>query len=327
VRFESYYFLLLLVLIPLLYRYWQRQNLPPRIFFPLTAKKEARAFNPSRASLWFRCLALALLIVALARPQTAFRETERSVSGVDIMLVMDVSASMNIEDLDERSRFSVAKETLENFVKSRSNDRIGLVVFSGEALTLTPVTLDHSLVLKSIKEARSGILKDGTAIGDGLATGVSRLRDSHAKPRIIVLLTDGDSNVGQVDPLTAGDLATGFGIRTYTIAIGTEGRVRMPIRQSGPFGQEIVTYQWFDNALNTELLEKIAANTKAKFYRVTDAGTLTKVFQEIDALEKTELKTTEKTRYDDHYQLFLKWGVALFVLEQALSLLWWRRVV
>jgi Ca-activated chloride channel family protein len=169
-------------------------------------------------------------------------------------------------------------------------------------------------------------LKDGTAIGDGLALAVSHLRDSKAKSKVIILCTDGDNNVGQVDPLTAGELAAGYGIRVYTIAIGTEGRVKMPIRQKGIFGNTITTYQWFDNALNPELLQKIAEVSHGKFYRVTDEATLASVYKEIDALEKSEIKTREKIKYDEMYEKPLKLGLLLLFLELLLSRVWWRTV-
>ncbi|MCM2321626.1 MAG: VWA domain-containing protein, partial [Oligoflexia bacterium] len=163
-----------------------------------------------------------------------------------------------------------------------------------------------------------------TAIGDGLSLAVGHLRNSKAKSRVIVLLTDGDNNVGQVDPGTAGELAAGYGIRTYTIAIGREGKVRMPIRQQGPFGNAITTYQWFDNALNPELLEAIAKVTGGRFYRVTDEDALLSVFREIDRLEKSEIKSTEKVRYEENFQKPLKLGLLLLLLEQVLARGWWR---
>ena len=269
-------------------------------------------------------LLVSITAVALARPQTSYKQTERKVSGIDIMMVMDVSASMNIEDLADRSRLAIAKETMETFIKGRQNDRIGFVVFSGEPLTLAPPTLDYGLVLKSVRDVQIGVLRDGTAIGDGLSLAINRLRNSTAKSRVIILLTDGDNNVGQVDPATAGELAAGFGIRVYTIAIGREGRVKMPIRRQGALGNVITSYQWFDNALNPELLQQIAQGTHGKFYRVTDASTLDRVFSEINQLEKSDVKSNERTRYDEAYQSPLRLGVLALTLEQILAWGWWR---
>jgi len=323
-RLSSWGFLFLLLLLPLLHRWWMHRNRPARVTFPLKVPTMAGVKNPLRAIFALKYIAFAMIVFALARPQESYRQTERSVNGIDIMMVMDVSASMNIEDLNERSRFDVAKEVMDSFVRGRSNDRIGFIIFSGEPMTLAPLTLDYSLVLKGIQDARSGILKDGTAIGDGLSLAVNRLRDSKAKSRVIILLTDGDNNVGQVDPATAGDLAAGYGIRVYTIAIGKEGRVRMPIRRQGPFGNQIVTYQWFENALNPELLQHIAKITDGRFYRVQEADTLEKVYKEIDQLERSEVKSTERVRYDEQFQKPLKLGFALLVLEKFLSYGMWR---
>jgi len=262
--------------------------------------------------------------VALARPQQSFTRTDRSVGGIDIMMVMDVSASMNIEDLGERSRLEIAKGTMESFIQGRENDRIGFVAFSGEPLTLAPPTLDYGLVLRSLRDVKIGVLKDGTAIGDGLSLAINRLRGSTAKSRVIILLTDGDNNVGQVDPGTAGDLAAGYGIRVYTIAIGREGRVRLPIRTQGVFGNTITTYQYFDNALNPELLKKIAQLTRGKFYRVTEESALSSVFREIDGLEKTIVRSRSDVRHEERFSKPLLAGLALLLLELALSRLHWR---
>lgn len=323
-RFADWPYLLLLLLIPVLHRWWKERNRPARVIFSLPVPTKATIRDPLKTLLALKYVGWALLVVALARPQTSFRQTERTVSGIDILMVLDLSASMNIEDLSDRSRFEIAKETMENFIKGRQNDRIGFVAFSGEPVTLAPPTLDYGLVLKSLREARIGVLRDGTAIGDGLSLAVSRLRNSKAKSRVIVLLTDGDNNVGRVDPGTAGELALGYGIRVYTIAIGREGRVKMPIRQKGIFGDTVTTYQWFDNALNPELLQQIAKNTGGRFYRVTDEGALTSVFTEIDRLERTEVKSTERVRYDEEFEKPLKLGLLLLLMELILARGWWR---
>ena len=325
-RFESPLFLFLLILIPLLYLFFKKQNKPAAIRFSVPIPKHLYANDPSRYSVWIKLAALTLMIIALARPQNSFKQTQRQVSGIDILMVLDLSASMNIEDLSERSRIDIAKRVMEDFIKGRQNDRIGFVVFSGEPLTLAPPTLDYGLVLSSLRSAQTGSLKDGTAIGDGLALAVNRLKDSKAKSRTIVLLTDGESNIGQVDPLTAGDLASGFGIKVYTIAIGREGRVRMPIRQKGVFGNTVTTYQWFDNQLNTDLLQQIAKRTEGKFYRVQDEKALDKVFEEIDQLEKTEVKSTDKTHYEEAYSKILVIALLLMMLDMLLRRLVWKVV-
>ena len=322
--FNSWPFLLLLFLIPVLHRWWLNRNRPARVRFSIPIPEGARQRSPLEVLLYLKYLGLGFVILALARPQTSFKQIDRTVAGIDIMMLLDVSASMNIEDLAERARIEVAKSTMEGFIQGRQNDRIGFVMFSGEPLTLAPPTLDYGLVLRALHQASIGVLRDGTAIGDGLSLAISHLRSSRAKSRVIILLTDGDNNVGQVDPATAGELAAGYGIRVYTIAIGREGRVKMPIRQRGPMGNTVTAYQWFDNALNPELLQQIAKNTQGKFYRVTDATALGSVFKEIDQLEKNEVKSHEKVRYDEWFQWPLKLGLLLLVIEQILQRVGWR---
>lgn len=323
-RFAQIFLLAILLLLPIFHRYWRRRNQPARVRFSIPIPKSVRRMDPTRLLLFIRYAAMVFLIIALARPQESHRQSQRQVSGVDLMMVMDLSASMNIEDMTEESRITTAKRTIENFVKRRNDDRIGFLVFSGEPLTLVPPTLDYGLLLRELRRVETGMLKDGTAIGDGLSVAVNRLKNSTAKSRVIILLTDGENNVGQIDPLTAGELAAGYGIKVYTIAIGKEGRVRMPIRRKGMLGDTITTYQWFDNQLNPALLQQIAKATDAKFYRVEDKQTLEEVFQDIDRLEKSEIKINEKIRYDEMFANFLLVGLFLLAAERLLARFWWR---
>lgn len=323
-RFTQIYFLGLILLLPLLHHIWKKRNQPARVRFSIPIPKSVRRFNPTRILLFLRYTAIIFAIIALARPQESHRSTQRQVSGIDIMMVLDTSASMNIEDLAEESRMTTAKRTVEEFIKRRNDDRIGYLVFSGEALTLVPPTLDYGLILREVQRTDTGMLKDGTAIGDGLAVSVGRLKNSKAKSRAVILMTDGENNVGQVDPLTAGDLAAGYGIKVYTIAIGKEGRVRMPIRRRGMMGEIVTNYQWFDNQLNPDLLKKIAKATDGKFYRVEDRAALEEVFHDIDRLEKSEVKVNEKIQYNELFLKPLLIALLLFGLERLLARLWWR---
>lgn len=279
-------------------------------------------FWPFLASL----IAGALLIFALARPQTSYQKVKKSVEGIDIMLVLDLSASMRIEDFRDQNRLEVAKPIIHDFVMGRVSDRVSFETFSGEAVTLVPPTLDHALLLQALQNVDIGDLKDGTAIGDALATAVGRLKESTAKSRVIILLTDGDSNVGAVDPLTAGELAKGYGIRVYSIAIGKEGRVAMPFIQRDIFGRQVKTYQYYDSSINPELLKKISSMTGAKFYRVQDdENTLRNVFKEIDKLEKQKIETNEQVKYDEKFMSFVQ--IAFFMLILGfLARNWWVRV-
>jgi len=323
-RFESWYYLLILLLIPVFHRYWMKTNRRPGILFSPKLPRTIQKSSPIRKRLFLRYLAFIFLVFALARPQESFERKSRVVSGIDIMMVMDVSMSMNIEDLSAVSRLEVAKNTMRSFVEGRKNDRIGFLIFSGEAFTLAPPTLDYGLVNQAIDAVEVGKLKDGTAIGDGLALAVSRLKSSTAKSKIIILLTDGDNNVGQVDPATAGDMAAGFGIKVYTVAIGTEGRVKLPIKRKDFTGRERVYYQWFDNALNPDLLKRISEQTFGNFYRVTDADALTKVFSEIDQLEKSKVDSSKETEYSDKYRGFLLASLLILLLEQFSVFAIWR---
>jgi Ca-activated chloride channel family protein len=321
-RFAHWPFLILIPLVFALHRLWKRQNQPPSVKFPLPIPAFASKFDRQTVLLVLQYIGLSFLLIALARPQTSHRQIDRNVNGIDIMMVMDFSQSMNIEDMGSRSRFDIAKEVMESFIQGRKDDRIGFVIFAGESLTLAPPTLDYDIVLRALRLSEMGVLKDGTAIGDGLAAAVSRLRNSTAKSRIIVLLTDGESNVGQVDPLTAGDLAAGFGIKVYSIAIGRDGKVDIPIKKNGV----VVSVMHYDNTLNTELLEKISTATKGKFYRVEDENTLTSVFKEIDSLERTEIKSIEKVRYDEKFHAPLLAGLLTLALAQILGSFVWRSV-
>jgi Ca-activated chloride channel family protein len=270
-------------------------------------------------------IAAAFFIIALARPQTSFNKIKKNVEGIDIMLVLDLSASMRIEDFRDQNRLETAKPIIRDFIAGRPTDKIGFQVFSGEAVTLVPPTLDHTVLTQALRGAEIGDLKDGTAIGDALATAVGRMKESLAKSRVIILLTDGDSNVGTVDPLTAGELAKGFGIKVYTIAIGREGRVAMPFVQKDIFGRQVKTYQYFDSSINPELLRQIASLTGGKFYRVEDdADVLRGVFQDIDKLERVRIETSEQVKYNEQFMNYVWVGVFFFVLAFSMQHFFWR---
>ncbi len=325
-RFKDVIFLFFPLLLLFFHWRWRRNRRLrlPAFTFPVPIPNAVRRASPE---VWFRALrslAIVFFCIALARPQWGTSQHKRNVEGIDILITLDVSASMKIEDLADRSRMDVAKDTIEEFIKGRSDDRIGLVAFSGEPLTLAPLTLDYGLVRRALQEVSFGVLRDGTAIGDGLALSVSHLKNSTAKSRVIILLTDGDNNVGQVDPGSAGELARAWGIRVYTIAIGKEGRVRLPIDQQTPFGRTIRTYQIFDNALNPELLKQIAAATQGKFYRVTDEQALGDVFHEIDRMERTSNQSTERVVYEERFTWPLTLGLLFLFAELVLARLWWR---
>lgn len=322
-RFLYPWVLLGLPFIFVLYALIWRHTLKPawiRITLPKVSEKSP-AFG---LATFLKLMALGCMVIAASRPQQVRSVTERSVSGVDIVLALDVSASMAIEDLADESRLSVAKGIMKDFVIARRNDRIGLVMFSGEPYTLSPPTLDAGLVLHQLSQADLNLLRDGTAIGDGLALSVGHLRQSKSKSKVVILLTDGENNLGQVDPLTAGELAKGYGVRVYTIAIGTEGPVKIPIKTRNVFGQMVVSYQYEQNSLNPELLQKIAQLTQGRFYRVTDQNTLAQVFHEIDQLERSDQKIKNRVLATEMFHPWVLLSLLMVLASLSLERFWWR---
>ncbi len=242
--------------------------------------------------------ALSGLAIVAARPTQVTSWVEKWSEGIDIMLVVDLSESMEANDL-EPSRMIAAKSVIRDFIRRRSEDRIGLVAFGGEAVTKCPLTRDYDFLQSSVEEMRSGELKQGTAIGMGLANGVGRLRNSKAKTRIIILLTDGDSNVGAVNPITAATLARQDGIKIYTIGIGKSDRVLVPIYSHDPFGRKRQLVAQVPSYLNPELLRDISRLTGGKAYLARDPGMLNRILREIDSLEKTKVKGIPRERKDE----------------------------
>jgi len=326
-RFASPWVLFLLVLIPVVFIFWKKASKQPSIIIPLQIPESTgNSFSTSLISTILKLISFILLVLALARPQSISKTQDRKESGIDIIMVLDVSLSMLIQDMGESNRMEIAKDTFRSFIEGRNNDRIGFVIFSGEPLTLAPPTLDYGLLLAQLNTVQPGTqgLRDGTAIGDGLALAINRLKKSTAKSRVIILLTDGDNNVGRIDPVTSGDLALGYGIKVYSIAIGTEGRVRQPFPQQTPMGT-VYQYAWVENRLNPSLLKEISEKTNGKFFRVTDEKALQQVFKNIDKLEKSEIITKDKVRYQEEYAFPLVLGLLVILFEKMISIFWWRQ--
>ncbi len=256
-----------------------------------------------------RIIAFGLLIVALARPQSTESWSETKTEGLDISLCLDISSSMQAMDL-KPNRLEAAKEVAMEFVNGRPGDRFALVAFSAESYTACPLTSDRAIVVNQIKELRFGLIEDGTAIGMGLATSVNRLKDSKAKSKIIILLTDGVNNSGLVGPSTAAEIAEGFGIRVYTIGVGTKGTA--PYSVQTPFGQQI---QQVKVEIDEQGLTEIASMTGGKYFRATDNQKLKDIYAEIDKMEKTILDTQDYSSRKEEYFLFLLSGLVLLISE------------
>lgn len=263
-----------------------------------------------------RMLAIGLILVALARPQTQDVSTQTKTSkGIDIVMAIDVSSSMLARDL-KPSRLSALKKVAANFIANRTADRIGLVVYAGESYTKTPITSDKALVVDVLNKINyDGVINDGTAIGMGLATAVNRLRDSKAKSKIIILLTDGVNNTGFVDPKTAAGLASSFGIKTYTIGLGSNGSAPAPValRPDGSF-----VYQLSKVEIDEDLLKDIAKQTGGSYYRATDNKKLEAIYKEIDKLERTEVEEIRYTKYHEKFRLFVFLALGALLLEWLL---------
>ncbi len=252
---------------------------------------------------------VALVIVALARPQLENTVVQRSAEGIDIMLVLDISSSMKAEDL-KPNRFDAAKMVAKDFVDKRLSDRIGLAIFARKSFTVVPPTLDYPLVKKLIDEVQMGVVEDGTAIGMGLATAVNRLKDSVAESKVIILLTDGQNNAGEIDPVTAADLAASFEIKIYTIGAGTRGMAPYPVVDA-VFGKR---YQNIAVDIDETMLTQIAQKTGGEYFRAIDTESLAGIYGRIDQLERTEIDELIYTDYQDLYPRYLLPGILLLVL-------------
>ena len=260
-------------------------------------------------------IAIGLLIIAMARPQLSLTEEKVKAEGIDIMLVMDLSSSMLSKDFDP-DRLEVSKMVAKEFVEKRVHDRIGLVVFSGEAFTQCPLTTDHNIVTDFLSGLQVGMLQDGTAIGMGLATAVNRLKDSEAKSKIIILLTDGVNNAGYINPNTAAEIAKEYNVKVYTVAVGTMGQALSPVnrRSDGEYMFAMANVE-----IDTELLKQISELTDGKYFRAIDRESLENIYAEIDRLEKTEIEVNVYKRYKDEYRKFLYPALFLLIATWLLS--------
>ena len=267
-----------------------------------------------------RLIAVALLIIALARPQSFATGENVYTEGIDIAVVLDISGSMLAEDF-KPNRLEAAKDVIDEFIAGRTSDKIGLVVFSGKSFTQCPLTIDYSVLRNLLGEIKSGMIEDGTAIGLAIANGVNRLKDSKAKSKILILLTDGVNNAGEIDPITAANIAQTFGIRIYTVGVGTRGNAPYPFQT--PFG---VQYQMVPVEIDEAILQQVADITDGHYFRATDNKKLEEIYKEIDKMEKTRV---EITSYRNAKELFYNWalaGLLLLFTEIVLSRTYLRRL-
>ncbi|MDL2222240.1 VWA domain-containing protein [Parabacteroides sp. OttesenSCG-928-N08] len=305
------YLYLLLLLIPLIawYIYKLRRSQASM------QVSSTEAFRAPKSASWrvylrhvpfvLRMIALGILIIVLARPQSTNSWQNTSTEGIDIMLALDISTSMLAEDL-KPNRLEAAKDVAASFINGRPNDNIGLVVFAAESFTQCPLTTDHTVLMNLFKDIKSGIIQDGTAIGLGLANAVSRIKDSQAISKVIILLTDGSNNRGEIAPVTAADIARTFGIRVYTIGVGTQGEAPYPFQT--PYG---VQYQNIKVDIDEPSLKQIATVTGGQYFRATDNASLKEIYAEIDQMEKTKISVQQYSKKQEEY---LHWALLAFGL-------------
>lgn len=310
------YFILLTLLIPYIIWYWRnRKHSEPtmRVSTVVAYYKAPKSWRQRivHTPMLLRCLAFVMIVCVMARPQTRNSWDNKSVEGIDIMLAMDVSTSMLAEDL-KPNRLEAAKNVAAEFVAGRPNDNIGLTIFAGESFTQCPMTTDHASLLNLLGSVRTdiaarGIISDGTAIGMGLANAVSRLKESKAKSKVVILLTDGSNNMGDISPMTSAEIAHSLGVRVYTIAVGTNKVAPYPVPVAGG-----IQYVNMPVEIDTKTLSEIAQITNANSYRATNNRELSQIYEDIDKLEKTKM---DVKRFSKHYEAYQPFAiVALFLL-------------
>ena len=318
---EYFYLLLLIPFISLWYWYKYRKDYPVmRVSgmkgfdrLPQTFKQRLIPFTYV-----LRLLAISFVIIGLARPQTSHHSKDFSVEGIDIVMAMDISSSMLAMDL-QPNRLEAAKKVAMDFVNERPNDRIGAAIFAAEAFTQCPLTTDHKVLNRLIGEMKSGILEDGTAIGDGLGTAVNRLKDSKAVSKVVILLTDGVNNRGAIDPQSAAEMAKMYNIRVYTIGVGTHGTAPYPVQTM--LGQQV---QQMEVKIDEELLKAISKVTKGKYFRATNNKKLASIYEEINAMEKSKIDVTKIERMEEVFFGFVLMALVFLILEFILKYVYLR---
>jgi Ca-activated chloride channel family protein len=315
IAFAEPLFLYLLVLVPAMIAFYilKQQKVTASVRMPgLQSFAEAETtFRHYLRHILFalRTIAITLLLIVLARPQITDKFQDVSTEGIDIVLTQDISGSMLSRDF-KPDRLEAAKNIATEFISGRPYDRIGLVVFSGESFTQCPLTTDHAVLINLLREIQSGMIEDGTAIGMGLATAVNRIKDSPSKSKVIILLTDGVNNRGEIAPATAAGIAKTFGIRVYTIGVGTQGMAPYPVQT--PYG---IQYQDMPVEIDEGILQEISQTTGGKYFRATDNDSLEKIYKEIDKLEKSKIDVKQFSRKEEKYLLPALIAFFMLVIE------------
>jgi Ca-activated chloride channel homolog len=319
------YLFLLLLLLPIIYWYVKEMH-KSDASLQISSHKSLQKFTKStkvklrHIPFVLRVLAISFIILALARPQSSNSWRTESTQGIDIMMALDVSGTMQGEDL-KPNRIEAAKTVASEFILSRPNDNIGLVVFAGESFTQCPLTTDHAVLINLFNAVKFGIIEDGTAIGLGLANAVNRIKDSKAKSKVIILLTDGSNNRGDIAPITAAEIAKTFGIRIYTVGVGSYGKVNVPVQT--PMG---IQYQQMESEFDEKSLQNIAGLTGGKYFRATDNSKLRHIYQEIDQLEKTKINVKQFSKKSEQFYTFSLVAFVLLLLEVLLRNTYFRKI-
>ncbi len=327
-RFAAPIVLLLLVVVPvILYVYFVRRRgrvTPIRYSDTrlVSDLKPTARVKQRHLVILLRAIIITLIIIAAARPQAGTVMYEVSAEGIDIMLVLDISSSMKAEDFRPENRLAVAKGVITDFVKGRTNDRIGLVVFAKQAFTQCPLTLDYGVLLNFLDEVDFGLLEDGTAIGLAVATGLNRLRESDAESKVMILLTDGVNNAGFPDPRPAAEMAEALDVKVYTVGVGKPGKAPYPV-DDPIFGRR---YRYLPEQIDEQMLKEMAQTTGGLYFRAKTPEMLADIYDQISALEKTEIKSEQYTRYRELFGYFALIGLGLFLLELFLTHTHFRRI-
>jgi len=315
IEFLYPWILVLLLIIPFLFWWIKYKSIKNKAYIPMPSLEGLKENTANWKTLlynsipFFKLLALALLILAFARPRLSLKQESVNAEGIDIVMAIDVSTSMLATDF-KPNRLEASKKVAIDFINNRPYDRIGLVVFSGEAFTFSPVTTDHDLLVSLVEQIQAGTIKDGTAIGNGLAAAVNRLKNSKSKSKVIILLTDGVNNSGYIDPATATELAKENGIKVYTIGVGSQGMANSPIGRQ--FGKLI--FRMTRVEIDERLLNEVAKATNGKYFRAKNERELAKIYDYIDKLEKTKIEVKVFKRYSEEFRLFLIPGLLLLLL-------------